>query len=181
MLFHNTVGRTLRREGQDAEKIIVRARPRRHGRRILCGCRLRLALKNDGDALSMERQADRSLSLYSKKWVLSLPSKRGYKFTIAWMLSVPYSAMITPADVPSYFNSDSDTLCLVLDAHRCSAVNVKSYVPYFPRGRSPLCVVRDAHRYSAVVVESYVPYPPSGRHALCVSCETRTDAMPPLL
>ena len=91
-----------------------------------------------------------------------------YKFTIAWMLSVPYSTMITPSDVPLCSNSDSDALCLVLDAHRCSTVNVKSYVPYFPSGRSALFVVRDAHRYSAVVVESYVPYSSSGRNALCV-------------
>ena len=110
----------------------------------------------------------RSLSLYSKNWVLSFPSKHGYKFTIAWMLSVPYSTMITPSDVPSYSNSDSDALCLVLDAHRCSAVNVKSYVPYFPSGRSALFVMRDARRYSAVVVGSYVPYSSSGRNALCV-------------
>ena len=102
----------------------------------------------------------RSLSFYSKKWVLSLPSKRGYKFTIAWMLSVPYSATITPSDVPSYSNSESDALCLVLDTHRCSAVNVESDVPYFPSGCSALYVVRDAHRYSYVVVESYVPYSP---------------------
>ena len=89
-------------------------------------------------------------------------------FTIAWMFSVPYSTMITPSDVRSCSNSDSDELCLVLDAHRCSAVNVKSYVPSFPSGRSALFVVRDAHRYSAVVLESYVPYSPSGRNALCV-------------
>ena len=109
----------------------------------------------------------RSLSLYSKRWILSLPSKRGYKFTIAWMLSVSCSAMITPSDVP-YTSSDSDALCLVPDAHRCSAVDVKSYVPYFPSGRSALCVVGGTHRYSAVGVESYVPYFPSGRNALCV-------------
>ena len=66
----------------------------------------------------------RSLSLYSKKWVLSLPSKRGYKFTITWMLSVSCSAMITPSDLP-YTSSDSDALCLVPDAHHCSAVDVK--------------------------------------------------------
>ena len=78
--------------------------------------------------------------------------------------------MITPSDVPSCSNSDSDALCLliVLDAYRCSAVNVKSYVSYFPSGRSELFVARDAHRYSAVVVESYVPYSPSGHNALCV-------------
>ena len=109
----------------------------------------------------------RSLSLYSKKLVFFLPSKRGYKFTIAWMLSVSSSAMITPSDLP-YTCSDSDALCVVRDAHRFSAVDVKSYVPYFPSGRSALCVVRDAHRYNAVVVESYVPYFPLGRNALCV-------------
>ena len=56
----------------------------------------------------------------------------------------------------------------MLDAHRCSAVNVKSYVPCSRSGRNALCVVRDAHRYSAVVFESYVPYSRSGRNALCV-------------
>ena len=75
--------------------------------------------------------------------------------------------MITPSDVP-YYNSDHDALCLVPDAHRCSAVDVKRYVPYFPSDRSALCVVRDAHRYSAVVVENYVSYLPSGRNTLCV-------------
>ena len=73
------------------------------------------------------------------------------------MLSVSCSAIITPSDVSS-----------AADAHRCSAVNAKSYVPYFTPGRSALCVVRDAHRYSAVVVESYIPYFPSGRNAQCV-------------
>ena len=67
MPFHDIVGRTLRREEQDAEKVLVRARPRRHGRRILCGCRLRLALKNGGDALPMERQADAKLVLVFQK------------------------------------------------------------------------------------------------------------------
>ena len=75
--------------------------------------------------------------------------------------------MTTPPDLP-YTSSDSDALCLVRDAHRCSAVDVKSYVPYFPSGSSALCLVRDAHRYRAVVVESYVPYFLSGRNALCV-------------
>ena len=65
-------------------------------------------------------------------------------------------------------NSDSDALCLALDAHRCSAVNVKSYLPYFLQAAVHLCVVQDAHRYSAVVVKSYEPYSPSGRKALCV-------------
>ena len=116
----------------------------------------------------MERRAHAKLVLVFQKLGLAFPSKRGYKFTIAWMLSVPYSTMITPSDVPYYSNSDSDALCLVLDAHRCSAVNVKSYVPYFPSGRSALFVVRDAHRYSVVVVESYAPYSPSGRNALGV-------------
>ena len=67
VLFHDIVGRTLRREEQDAEKVLVRARPRRHGRRILCGCRLRLALKNGGDALPMERQAHAKLVLVFQK------------------------------------------------------------------------------------------------------------------
>ena len=59
-------------------------------------------------------------------------------------------------------------LCVVQDAHRYSAVVVKSYEPYSPSGRNTLCVVQDAHRYSAVVFESYAPYCPSGRNALCV-------------
>ena len=59
-------------------------------------------------------------------------------------------------------------LCVVQDAHRYSAVVVKSYEPYSPSGRNALCVVRDAHRCSAVVFESYEPYSPSGRNALCV-------------
>ena len=61
--FHDIVGRKLRREEQDAEKVLVCARPRRHSQRILCGCRLRLALKNGGDALPIERQADAKLVL----------------------------------------------------------------------------------------------------------------------
>ena len=56
--FHDIVVRTLRGEENYAEKILVRARPRHHARRILCVCRLRLALKNGSDALPMERQAD---------------------------------------------------------------------------------------------------------------------------
>ena len=100
----------------------------------------------------MERQADAKLVLVFQKWVLSWPSKRWYKFTVAWMLSVSCYAMITPSDVPSSNNSDSDALCLVPDAHRCSAVSVKNYVPYFTSCRSALCVVRDPHRYSAIVV-----------------------------
>ena len=83
------------------------------------------------------------------------------------MLSVSYSDMITPSDVP-YSNSGRDALCLVPDAHRCSAVDVTSCALYFPSGRSGLFVVRDAHRYSDVVVESYTPYFPSGHNALCV-------------
>ena len=83
------------------------------------------------------------------------------------MLSVLYSALTTPSDLP-YTSSDSDALCLVPDAHRCSAADVKSYVPYFRSGRSALCLVRDAHRYSTAVFESYVPYFLSGRNALCV-------------
>ena len=61
------MGRTLCREEQDAEKILVRAGPRRHSWRILCGYRLRLALKNGGDALPMERQADAKLVLVFQK------------------------------------------------------------------------------------------------------------------
>ena len=63
MLFYNIVGRTLGGEEQDVDKVLVRARPRRHGRRILFGCRLRLVLKNGGDPLPMERQADAKLVL----------------------------------------------------------------------------------------------------------------------
>ena len=59
-LFYDIVGRTLCREEQDAEKILVRARPRR---RILCGYRLRLALKNGGDSLPMGRRAGAKLVL----------------------------------------------------------------------------------------------------------------------
>ena len=66
MIFYDIVGRTLRREEQDHEKVLVRARPRRHSRRILCDYRLRLTLKNGGDALPMERQADAKLALVLK-------------------------------------------------------------------------------------------------------------------
>ena len=67
MIFYDVMGRTLRREEQDAEKVLVRARPRRHSRRFLCDYRLRLALKNGGDALPMERQADAKLALVFQK------------------------------------------------------------------------------------------------------------------
>ena len=70
MVFYDIVGRTLRREEQDAEKVLVRARPRRHSRRILGDYRLRLALKNGCDALPMERQADAKLALVFQKVVL---------------------------------------------------------------------------------------------------------------
>ena len=55
VLFYNVVGRTLREE-QDAKNVFIRALPRCHGRRILCGCRLRIALENGGEALPIERQ-----------------------------------------------------------------------------------------------------------------------------
>ena len=58
VLFHDVVGRTLRGEEQDAEEVPVHALPRCHGRRILCGCRLCIALENGGDALPVERQDD---------------------------------------------------------------------------------------------------------------------------
>ena len=58
VLFHDVVGRTLRGEEQDTEKVLVRMLPRCYGRRSLCDCRLRIALENDGDALPMERQDD---------------------------------------------------------------------------------------------------------------------------
>ena len=67
MHLHDIVGRTLCRGEEDAETFVVRARPRRHGRRILCGCRFWLALKNSGDALPMERQTDVKLVLILKK------------------------------------------------------------------------------------------------------------------
>ena len=56
--FHDVVGRTLRGEEQDAEKVLVCALPRCHGRRLLSGCLFRIALENDGDALPIERQDD---------------------------------------------------------------------------------------------------------------------------
>ena len=58
VLFYDVVGRTLRGEEQDAEEALVRALPRYHGRIILCGGWLRIALENGGDALPMERQDD---------------------------------------------------------------------------------------------------------------------------
>ena len=67
VLFYHVVGRTLRGEEQDAEEVLVRALPRCHGRRILCGWRLRIALENGGDALLMERQDDAKLVLVIKK------------------------------------------------------------------------------------------------------------------
>ena len=81
-----TMGRTLRREEQDAGKLLVCARPRRHERKIWCGCWLRLAMKNGGDFLPTERQAGAKLVMAFQKWVLSLPSKCGWTLTIAWML-----------------------------------------------------------------------------------------------
>ena len=56
--FYDVVCRTLRGEEQDAAKVLVRALPCCHGRRSFCGCRLRIALNNGGDALLMERQDD---------------------------------------------------------------------------------------------------------------------------
>ena len=78
-----------------------------------------------------------------------------------------YSAVVVKSHEP-YSSSDRNALCVVRDAHRCSDVAFESYVPYSPSGRDALCVVQDAYRYSAVVFESYVPYSPSGRNALCV-------------
>ena len=73
--FYDIVGRTLCREEQCAETFLVRARPRRHSRRILCGYRLRLALKKGGDALPTERQADAKLVLVFQKVGLLFPIK----------------------------------------------------------------------------------------------------------
>ena len=71
---------------------------------------------------------------------------------------------------PTLLQAAMHSLCVVRDAHRCSAVVLESYVPYSRSGRNALCIVRDAHRYSAaVVVESYVPYSRSGRNALLCS------------
>ena len=78
-----------------------------------------------------------------------------------------YSAVVVKSYEP-YSLSGRNALCVVRDAHRCSAVIFKSYEPYSPSGRNALCVVQDSHRYSAVVFESYVLYCPSGRNALCV-------------
>ena len=67
MLFHGVVGKTLRGEIQDAKKVLVRAPLRCHGRRTLCRCRLRIALKNGDNALPMERQDDPNIVLLLKK------------------------------------------------------------------------------------------------------------------
>ena len=56
--FHDVVGRTLRGEEQHAEEVLVRALPRCHARRVLCGCRFRIALENGRDVLPIERQDD---------------------------------------------------------------------------------------------------------------------------
>ena len=50
VLFYDVVGRTLRGEEQNAEEVLVCALPRCHGRRILCDCRLWIALENGDDA-----------------------------------------------------------------------------------------------------------------------------------
>ena len=78
-----------------------------------------------------------------------------------------HSAVAVKSHEP-YSPSGRNALCAVRDAHRCSAVVFESDVPYSPSGRNALCVVQDAHRYSAVVFESYVPYSPSGLNAMCV-------------
>ena len=67
LLFYHVVGRTLRGEEQYAEEVLVRALPRCHGRRISGGWRLRIALENGGDVLSMERQDDAKLVLVIPK------------------------------------------------------------------------------------------------------------------
>ena len=67
VLFYHVVDRTLRGEVQDAEEVLVRALSRCHGRRIWCGWRLRIALENAGDALSMERQDDAKFVLVIQK------------------------------------------------------------------------------------------------------------------
>ena len=59
ILFHDVVGRTLHGEEQNDEEVLVRALPRCHGgRRILCGCRLRITLENGGEVMPMGRQDD---------------------------------------------------------------------------------------------------------------------------
>ena len=78
-----------------------------------------------------------------------------------------YSAVVVKSYEP-YSPSGRNALCVVRDAYRCSAVVFESYEPYSPSGRNALCVVQDAHCYSAVVFGSYVPYCASGRNALCV-------------
>ena len=94
VLFYHVVGRTLRGEEQDAEEVLVRALPRCHGRGILSGWRLQIALENGGDALSMELQDDAKLVLVIQKCALSLPSKCGQNVSIAWMLLVSCSAIM---------------------------------------------------------------------------------------
>ena len=68
--FRDVVGSTFLGEEQDAEEVLVRALSRCHGRRILCRCRLQIALENSGDALPIERQDDAKLVLVLQKLVL---------------------------------------------------------------------------------------------------------------
>ena len=56
-------------------------------------------------------------------------------------------------------------LCVVQDAHRYSAVVVKSYEPYSSSGRNALCVVQDAHRCCAVVVGTQLTFVPKQKYA----------------
>ena len=74
--FHDVAGRTLRGEEQDAEKILVRALPRCHDRRVLCDCRLQIALENGGDALPMERRDDAKPVLVFQKPGLIIAVKK---------------------------------------------------------------------------------------------------------
>ena len=46
------------------------------------------------------------------------------------------------------------------NAHRCGAVVVESYVPYSASGRNALCVVQDAHRCSADVEVTQLTFVP---------------------
>ena len=124
VLFYHVVGKTLPGEEQDAEEVLVRALPRCHGRRILCGWRLRIALEIGGDALSMERQDDAKLALVIQKMRLIFTVKMWAEFQRCL---------------------DVVGIMLRYDVAPVGAVVVGN-MPYSPSGRNALCVVRDAHR-----------------------------------
>ena len=163
VLFYYVVGRTLRGEEQGAEDVLVRALPRCHGRRILCGWRLRIALENGGDALSMERQDDAKLVLVINKmhpiFAVKMWAELQYCLDVVGIMLrhdvAPVGAVVI-GNMP-YSPSGRNALCVVRDAHRCRAVVVEGYVPYSRSSRNALCVVQDAHRCNAVVVK--VAYP----------------------